>query len=41
MIATIMLAWLSSRSENLDPWLLYAGTVWVDLAAWSVVGSAL
>lgn len=32
MIVTLGLAYLSSQSEDLNPELLYIGTVWIDLA---------
>lgn len=32
MIVTILVAWLSSQSEHFDPWMLFVGTVFIDLA---------
>lgn len=32
MITTVLVAWMASQSEHFNPWMLFLGTVWVDLA---------
>lgn len=40
MILTLVLAHLSGK-HDLEPWALYAGTLWLDLATIVILGSAL